>query len=231
MAHLILDTINKKSNLFGNIRNFPCKHSEYSISLVLADLIEAATQAGSAAEAWRTLQFVKSIVGVIKPLSSASYPHNPDHCPLDQSFAFSGPLHSWALFESPSLAQGQTCGSSLLLEQGGRWTKELPELYIFMIWWYRVTHLLLMSWMKEGLSPQLRPTWYCLLPSFVTEPEMNILPESTFATFALGCQSVLQQPVWRELRLESHLPPIPPALFMRSLCFVLFCFQKCQEKP
>lgn len=51
MAHLILDTINKKTNLFGNIRNFPCKYSEYIISLVLAGLTEAAAQSGSAAEA------------------------------------------------------------------------------------------------------------------------------------------------------------------------------------
>lgn len=79
-----------------------------------------------------------------------------------------------------------------------------------------------MSWMKEGLSQQPQPTWRCLPVSFVTEPEKNILLESTVAS---GCQSALQQPVWRELRLASHLPPIPPALFTRSV------LQRCQEKP
>lgn len=130
MAHLILDTINKKPNLFGNIRNFPCKYSEYSISLVLAGLTEAAAQSGSAAEAWHTLQFIKSIAEVTKPLLSVSYPHNPDPRPLDQSFSFSGPLHSWTVFESPSLAQGQTCGSSLLLGKGTPRTLHFHDLVV-----------------------------------------------------------------------------------------------------
>lgn len=189
MAHLILDTINKKTNLFGNIRNFPCKYSEYIISLVLAGLTEAAAQSGSAAEAWHTLQFIKSIAEVTKPLLSVSYPHNPDPHPLDQSFSFSALCIRGQCLNPPLLHRDRPVAPHCC------WAKELPELYIFMIWLYRVTHFLLMSWMKEGLSQQPQPAWYCLLPSFVTEPEKNILPESTVA---LGCQSVLQQPVWRE---------------------------------
>lgn len=78
MAHLILGTINRKTNLFGHIRNFTCKHSKYNISLVLVGLTEAATQSGSAAESRHTMQLVKSIAEVTKPLLGASYPCNPD---------------------------------------------------------------------------------------------------------------------------------------------------------
>lgn len=48
---------------------------------------------------------------------------------------------------------------------------------------------------KEGLSHQPKPTWHCLLTSFVKEPEKHLLPESTVV---LDCQWVLQQCVWRE---------------------------------
>lgn len=88
MAHLILDTINKKTNLFGNMKGFTCKYSISSISIVHTSLMVAATQLGSAAEAKPTMPLVKSIAEVTKPLLSANNPHNPDILSLLQSFSF-----------------------------------------------------------------------------------------------------------------------------------------------
>lgn len=82
MAHLICGTTNKKRNLFENMRKFTCKYSISSISLVLAGLMGAAMQSGSAAEARHTMQLVKSTAEVTRPLLSARYARSPDSLPL-----------------------------------------------------------------------------------------------------------------------------------------------------
>lgn len=67
-----------KLQLFGNIKNFTCKCSKYSISLVIAGLMEAAVQLGCAVEAREAVLLAKSTVEEKKPLLSTSCLCSPD---------------------------------------------------------------------------------------------------------------------------------------------------------